>query len=387
MDYCIKSVADYLIESFLAEELVEGQEYGNPIIGPFVLLLEDDLVEEIDDIVSGWKNDMRDAKEGGSRDLATPLSSTRFYRGGKRKNKKFGGAAEKESSSRGFGWHTYDSKPPKGGSWEPAQAVPQSRGYLIGVDTNTKSIKGQKKGYMTGLMYLTPGGMDGMQNTCGASTPGCRGCCLKHAGRLRIQSHALAARTKLYYKDRDKFMELVDGGIAKAKEYANKKGHKLVIRLNGTSDLPFHSYRYADGSSLMDRHKETQFYDYTKFENRMRDYMDGKLPSNYHLTFSRSERNHNFAMEVINRGHNVAVPFDITPNRGTHKSGDSPLTFHGHDVIDGDESDLRFLDHKHTKTKKANKTGKGVWVGLRVKGKEARDDESGFIVKNWHEHP
>jgi len=48
--------------------------------------------------------------------------------------------------------------------------------------------------------------------------------------------------------------------------------------------------------------------------------------------------------------------------------GTLPETWHGFDVIDGDESDLRFRD------------GTGKVVGLVEKGM-AKKDESGFVVE------
>ena len=89
-----------------------------------------------------------------------------------------------------------------------------------------------------------------------------------------------------------------------------------------------------------------QFYDYTKLPNRR------NLPSNYHLTFSRSESNEH----LIPQGMNVAVVFDTLPE-----------TFMGRKVIDGTDTDLRFLDPQ------------GVVVGLVAKGK-AKKDNSGFTV-------
>lgn len=368
VDSIISSVLD---EFYGTETLVEGWDHGQPVIGPFILFSDTGFLNEnnLAAMTTQWKRDIKDHEEGGSIKPAT----LKLAKVGK--------------SGRGFGTHFYERKPPKEG-WAPGQTAPKSKGYLIGVDSNAKTRKDKTKKYMTGIMYLTPGGMDGMQNTCGASTPGCRGCCLKHAGQLRMLSHALAARTKLYYEDRGKFMDTVHDAITKAKTHAAKHGKKLAIRLNGTSDLPFHNYRFEDGTTILDRHGDVQFYDYTKFKNRMRDYMDGKLPENYHLTFSRSEENHDFSLEVLKRGHNVAVPFNVQPGTIKREGGKLPSTFHGHDVIDGDVSDLRFEDHEHpTVQQSKQKTGRGVWVGLRVKGPEAKEDETGFIVKDFEQHP
>jgi hypothetical protein len=87
-------------------------------------------------------------------------------------------------------------------------------------------------------------------------------------------------------------------------------------------------------------------------------FLDGKLPSNYSLTFSRSETNETQCLEVLKRGGNVAVVF---------RSKVLPTHWNGFPVINGDENDLRFLDPK------------GVVVGLTAKGK-AKSDTSGFVV-------
>jgi hypothetical protein len=89
-----------------------------------------------------------------------------------------------------------------------------------------------------------------------------------------------------------------------------------------------------------------------------------QLPSNYSLVFSRSENNHKNAIDLLNRGFNVAMVFDVPPTE-----------FEGFGVIDGDETDLRFLDNQ------------GVIVGLKYKkltGKGADNNaafESGFAIR------
>ena len=101
-------------------------------------------------------------------------------------------------------------------------------------------------------------------------------------------------------------------------------------------------------------------YDYTKNPIRMKVYLAGKLPKNYHLTFSLSENNKTEALDILSKGGSVAVVFD------TKKGQPLPDTWNGYKVIDGDLSDLRFLDEA------------GVVVGLRAKGK-ARKAKLGFV--------
>ena len=81
-----------------------------------------------------------------------------------------------------------------------------------------------------------------------------------------------------------------------------------------------------------------------------------KLPSNYHLTFSRSEHNETLCDMVLQMGGNVAVVF----------RDQLPATWKGFEVVNGDANDLRFLDKS------------GVVVGLIEKGL-AKKDETGFV--------
>ena len=81
------------------------------------------------------------------------------------------------------------------------------------------------------------------------------------------------------------------------------------------------------------------------------------MPSNYHLTFSRSESNENLAKMILEIGGNVACVF----------RNELPKTWQGKKVIDGDKSDLRFLDDSN------------VVVGLAQKGM-AKKDATGFVI-------
>jgi len=76
------------------------------------------------------------------------------------------------------------------------------------------------------------------------------------------------------------------------------------------------------------------------------------------LERSRSENNADAVQNVLNAGGNVAVVF----------RGLLPSTWQGKTVVNGDESDLRFLDLSN------------VIVGLVEKGL-AKKDETGFVVE------
>jgi len=107
----------------------------------------------------------------------------------------------------------------------------------------------------------------------------------------------------------------------------------------------------------MEAFPDVQFYDYTKITKRAIKWAQGDMPANYHLTFSASESNDTAVAQVAAAGGNVAVVFDGMPN-----------TYAGAPVVDGDASDLRFLDPD------------GVVVGLKAKG-DAKKDDSGFVKR------
>ena len=110
--------------------------------------------------------------------------------------------------------------------------------------------------------------------------------------------------------------------------------------------------------SLIHAFPNIEAYDYTKITKKALQWAAGLLPSNYHITFSKSESNDLDVAKVLGAGGNVAVVFE----KGL------PDSYLGKAVVDGDYSDARFLDVK------------GVVVGLKAKG-QAKADESGFVVR------
>jgi len=223
---------------------------------------------------------------------------------------------------------------------------------LLQVNTNWKTIKSMKYGFLTGILYLAPYKLSG-KNVCPAASLGCRLSCLNTAGRgqMGVVQKARLRKTKMFFQDRNKFLSQLKTEIGILSRRAANKNMKLAIRLNGTSDLPFERY-LIDGKNLMDHFPKVKFYDYTKLENRIND----QLPGNYHLTFSRSETNEAVIDQVIEKAP-VSVVFK-------HKL---PRLYNGYKVINGDLHDMRF------------KNQSGVIIGLIAKGK-ARKDTTGFAI-------
>ena len=216
--------------------------------------------------------------------------------------------------------------------------------------SNTKIVKGQKKGYMTWILHLAPADLSGHE-VCPKRSKGCTDGCLNKAGRgvMTYVQEARIRKTKRFFDDRDNFMREMIQEIYKFTKYAKKKGFIPCFRPNGTSDMPWEKIRYQ-GENLFEIFPDVQFYDYTKILGR-------KTASfhNYHLTFSLAEDNMPTAMKALEQGMNVAAVFDKLPE-----------TFMGRPVFNGDESDLRFLDP-------ANHV-----IGLVAKG-VAKKDTSGFV--------
>ena len=225
---------------------------------------------------------------------------------------------------------------------------------LLSIDTNAKTVKGQSKGYRTGILYLAPASVSGVINVCVYASDGCRNKCLYTAGRgafTNVQK-ARIAKTRFYVADKPLFIQTLKSNVSKLVAKCIKENATPTVRLDGTSDIGWERH------GVIQAFKDVQFYDYTKNYIRMIGFLLGKLPSNYHLTFSRSEINDDLCLDVLQRGGNVAVVF---------RSKVLPTHWNGFPVINGDENDLRFLDPK------------GVVVGLTAKGK-AKTDTSGFVV-------
>jgi hypothetical protein len=78
---------------------------------------------------------------------------------------------------------------------------------LLSVSADAKTVKGEKLGYLTGVMYLAPASLSG-RNLCADSTPGCRATCLNTAGRGVFNSVQTGRirRAHAFRDDRDAFM-------------------------------------------------------------------------------------------------------------------------------------------------------------------------------------
>ena len=227
---------------------------------------------------------------------------------------------------------------------------------LLSISADSKTIKGEKIGYLTGILYLAPANTT-KYNTCSmAHKAHCAQACLYSAGKGAFNSvqQSRIDKTLYFYESRDEFMATLFKNIKALIKKAESKGLKPLVRLNGTSDIRWENVPF-EGATIFEAFPNVQFYDYTKDANRK------DIPTNYDLTFSYSgvESFAPYVAKAQSKGMRMAVVF--------RKLENIPLSFKGITVVSGDNSDVRHLDDQ------------GVIVGLYAKG-AAKRDTTGFVV-------
>ncbi len=231
----------------------------------------------------------------------------------------------------------------------------EKRALLTDGKSNTKTAKNSIRSY---YLSLQPTDLNSKgENLCRFSTKECRTACLQFAGRQSFDNvvQSRSKKTEFFVQHKEEFLKKLWEELVAL----NKKG-KVAVRLNLLSDVNWEAelrnlFNYTSFPSLQ-TFGNIQFYDYTKDHNKVfMNYVD-----NYHLTLSYSGHNWAHCERVLkNKVANVAVVFKNA----------LPLTYQGFNVINGDESDERFLDDK------------GVIVGLKYKTpKGVKYEKSKFVI-------
>lgn len=192
-------------------------------------------------------------------------------------------------------------------------------------------------------------------SACPASSEACRASCLVFSGFGSMPDvEALRlARSLAMVASLPSFLAALKASILDARDAARAKGERLAVRLNVFSD--FRWERIDLGLFI----GGVTFYDYTKHRPAAR---TGR-PVYYHLTQSWTDTDTEARLDERLAAGNLAVPFLVG------KGGSLPTSWRGLPVVDGDETDARFLDPA------------GVVVGLAVKGKAgSRPTEGVFGV-------
>jgi len=227
---------------------------------------------------------------------------------------------------------------------------------LLNID-NPKTVKGEKYGIRTAVLYGSPAETSGINLCAMYEVAGCGPACLNTAGRGAMSSVQMSRLRKTLFMLQywDDFKAMLMREIETHAKYCRKHGYKCAVRLNGTTDIRW-ELKIWDDMVFFNRMYEVQFYDYTKIPNRL-------VPdtSIYDLTFSYSgvPEYQRFVKTAVDMGMRLAVVFRYRTQ--------IPNIFMGMDVVDGDDSDLRFLEPQ------------GVVSALYAKG-SAVHDHSGFVV-------
>lgn len=241
-------------------------------------------------------------------------------------------------------------------------------------DASAKLAKGLAHAVAAAVHYLAPADSAGVGNLCPWSTPGCRAGCLNTSGRAGIllpgrRTNAILRarrrRARAFMLARPLYLARMLAEATRHVANARAAGLEPALRPNGTSDLPVERILPA----LFNL--GAPVYDYTKSRARMLAFLAGRLPANYHLTFSAAEVDADSSLvDLLGMGAGVAMVFDAAAHAAVLAAG----TWQGFPVVDGDESDARYLDRiRHGIPDRV-----GYVVALRAKGR-AKRDRSGFV--------
>ncbi len=206
------------------------------------------------------------------------------------------------------------------------------------LSVSAKLLKGDPRelGWLPAIVYLAPADSSGRE-TCPNRTAGCAAVCLaEHSGRMvmRASQRARLWRTALRFGDPARFRAMLNAEVTHLIAQAAARGLVAAVRPDGGSDL-------GEGTRLAEAFPQIQVWDYTKSASRARAYSRGTYAPNYHLTLSyagadvpQGTATPEDCRAFLRAGGNVAAVF----------SGKVPTSFLGAKTVDGDASDLRFLD-------------------------------------------
>src|SRR5258708_2130313 len=103
----------------------------------------------------------------------------------------------------------------------------------LSVGHDAKTIKGEKKGYLTGILYMAPHTLAGGKTLCPFSTPSCRAVCLYTAGRggMNTVQQARIRKAQKFQADPKKFVEALKSDIELLQRQAKTQDRIPVVRL------------------------------------------------------------------------------------------------------------------------------------------------------------
>jgi hypothetical protein len=215
-----------------------------------------------------------------------------------------------------------------------------TRTYRVLRTGDAKTAKSMKKGILTGIVYLAPAGLAGGPTVCPWASPECIDACLNRAGRgqLAINQQARVDKTLLLFEFPEVFWAILERDIARLMKTAERVGLRAAVRLDGTSNVLRHG---AARRGLIARFPDVPFYDYTKAPLRTEAKFVTANP-NMSVVYSLSERpNSEGEAEVyLRNGFGVAIVVATKTMAQSMIGG----TMWGYPIVDGDNTDARFLE-------------------------------------------
>ena len=224
---------------------------------------------------------------------------------------------------------------------------------------NTKTIKGMKKGVLTGILHMLPDTQvkdflkdASIPTVCPtAKIAGCFKDCLVFSGRGTMSPvfYSRLRKTLFYLQYKNEFIKLVDKEISRLLRKAERESLELAIRINGTSDIPV----LKELKEILLKYPNVRFYDYTKSPKSIK-----KLHSlsneikNYHLTFSYTkEPLFEPLIETATKyNSNIAIVFknEEQVNYLIENKKKLKLFDRVYNIINGDKTDLRYKDKNNS---------------------------------------
>ena len=237
---------------------------------------------------------------------------------------------------------------------------PEDMGKSCLWSVSTKTEKSVKLGLadISLVLYLKPGVF------CPKATEAClAGCLGDTSGHLAMPNgnaqRAMLRRSKWYLENRQAFSDALVAeacDIVQSWRRANGRTPRVLVRLNGTSDLPWVETR-LDLRRALREVADLRFYEYTKkWEQHRRFTLDWAEKAHAAVydcvsVLSRHENTKDFEiLDACQRGYTVAIVFSTKVGKPL------PETYLGLPVVDGDLHDDRTADPI------------GCIVGLRAKG-------------------
>jgi len=245
-----------------------------------------------------------------------------------------------------------------------------ANGRLPFLGQSAKVELGSTVGVLSAVLYMQPANESGRE-ACAGRSAGCTAACLaEETGRMSMSGPRMARRRRhaSFFANRARFLSDLAAEIDQHARKAQRMGKLAAVRLNGTTDLPWHRmpvvYNGQTFANLHSAFPAVKFYEYTKHPMRIQSGRAG-IPANLHLTFSVSERTdaESRAIEYLDAGYGAAVVMNCAKHAHPQTFTLDGRTF---GVVDGDAHDARFLDQP------------GSIVALAAKGR-AKHDTSGFV--------